>query len=371
VDPSSSSGSRRSDDRQHRARPATDWSGRARLCEILSIEPPMGSAGTVRSCAYSRQATAGHTDSGGRGHHARPASATRRRRITLSSVSRTTGRHAAWLELVGDILQGQPDAREFPHTRVASLLLESFDAACCSRNVVDRAWVDHVVGGWPDGCLPTTPPSGVLPDATTHPLLRWYSVTGSCAPQILGRVPSAVAGPVMVAEWSAFARPLGITHQLALPLRVGEGIEAYVVSRPDDDYDDADAQLATLVRRALAALVRQHRVLEDVPERQYDGVRGSGLTEREFAVLTLLGAGLTAQAIARRLDASPRTVHKHLEHLYRKLGVRDRLMAVQRARAAGLLATPAERGGGRGATDPAPLIPSPRSGDHTPLRRHR
>jgi DNA-binding CsgD family transcriptional regulator len=281
-------------------------------------------------------------------------------------VSRTTRRHAAWLELVGDILQGQPGAREFPHAQVAALLLESFDAACCSLNVVDPTWVDHVVGGWPDGYLPTTPPSGVLPDATTHPLIRWYAVTGSCAPQVLGRVPRAVAPPTMVAEWSAFARPFGITHQLALPLRVGDGIEAYVVSRPDDDYDDADAQLASLVRPALAALVRQYRVLDDVPEWRYDCVRGTGLTAREFAVLELLGAGLTAQAMARRLHTSPRTVHKHLEHLYRKLGVRDRLMAVQRARDAGLLATPPERGGRRGTTDPTLLIPSPRSGDHLP-----
>jgi DNA-binding CsgD family transcriptional regulator len=279
-------------------------------------------------------------------------------------VSRTTRRHAAWLALVGDILQGQPGAREFPHARVADLLLESFDAACCSLNVVDRAWVDHVVGGWPVGYLPTTPPCGVLLDASTQPLIRWYSVTGSPAPQILGRVPRAVAGPRMCAEWSAFARPFGITHQLALPLRVEKGVEAYVVSRPDDDYDDADADLATLVVPALAALLRQHRVLHDVPEERCDRVRDRRLTEREFAVLTLLGEGLTAQAIARRLDTSPRTVHKHLEHLYRKLGVRDRLVAVQRARDAGLLAPTPGSGGRRAATAPTLLIPSPRSGDH-------
>ena len=279
-------------------------------------------------------------------------------------MSRTTRRHAAWLALVGDILQGQPGVREFPHARVADLLLESFDAACCSLNVVNRAWVDHVVGGWPVGYLPTAPPCGVLLDASTQPLIRWYSVTGSPAPQILGRVPRAVAGPRMCAEWSAFARPFGITHQLALPLRVGKGVEAYVVSRPDDDYDDADTDLATLVLPALAALVRQHRVLHDVPAWQCDRVRDRRLTEREFAVLTLLGEGLTAQSIARRLDASPRTVHKHLEHLYRKLGVRDRLMAVQRARDAGLLAPPPGPGGRRAATAPTLLIPSPRSGDH-------
>jgi DNA-binding CsgD family transcriptional regulator len=285
-------------------------------------------------------------------------------------VSRTTRRHAAWLELVGDILQGQPGAREFPHAQVADLLLESFEAACCSLNVVDRAWVDHVVGGWPVGYLPTTPPSGVLPDATTQPLIRWYAVTGSSAPQILGRVPRAVADPRMCAQWSAFARPFGITHQLALPLRVGAGIEAYVVSRPDDDYDDADADLATLVLPALAALVRQHRVLSGLPESLVDRVRGRRLTEREFAVLTLLGAGLTAQAIARRLNSSPRTVHKHLEHLYRKLGVRDRLMAVQRARDAGLLPTPHQAGGRRRTADRTALIPSPRSGEHLPAVGH-
>ncbi len=279
-------------------------------------------------------------------------------------MSRTTTRSAAWLALVGDILQGRPDAREFPHTQVADLLLESFDAACCSLNVVDGAWVDHVVRGWPDGHLPAAPPSGVLPDATTHPLIRWYSVTDSPAPQTLGRVPRAVASADMVAEWSAFARPFGITHQLALPLRTGDGIEAYVVSRPDDDYDDGDVELAGLVLRALASLLAQHRAVRGAQEEQYGRGRDLGLTERESAVLRLLGAGLTAEAIGRRLRTSPRTVHKHLEHLYRKLGVRDRLMAVQRARDAGLLAAPAQPGGRHGTADSTPPIPSPRHGDH-------
>jgi DNA-binding CsgD family transcriptional regulator len=288
---------------------------------------------------------------------------------TLGCVSRATACQAAWLALVGDILQGQPGSRDFPHEDVADLLLASFDAACCSLNVVDGAWVDHVVRGWPDGYLPTVPPSGDLPDATTHPLIRWYLVTGSSRAQVLGRVPREVAPARMAAAWSAFARPFGITHQLALPLRVGNGIQAYVVSRPDDDYADADADLGNLIRPALAALVSQHRVLQDVAAEQFERVRDTSLTEREYAVLTLLGAGLTAQSIARRLHTSPRTVHKHLEHLYRKLGVRDRLMAVQRAREAGLLAAPLEPGGRRGTRDPALVVPSPRGGDHSTAAR--
>ncbi len=267
-------------------------------------------------------------------------------------MGRTATCRAAWLELVADVLQDRPGTREFPHARVAGLLIESFDAACCSLNVVDRSWVDRVVAGWPEGHLPTVPPSGDLPDATTQPLIRWHAVTGSPGAMILGRVPREVAPARMVAAWEEFARPLGITHQLSLPLRVGDGIEGYVVCRPDDDYTDADAELADLVLRALAALFRQHRTLSGTPEGREERAGDLGLTERELAVLTLLGEGLTAQAIARRLQTSPRTVQKHLEHVYRKLGVRDRLVAVQRARTVGLLRAPA-----------APPIPSPRRGD--------
>ena len=277
-------------------------------------------------------------------------------------MRRTSTRQAAWLELVADVLQGPPGTREFPHARVAGLLIESFDAACCSLNVVDRSWVDRVVAGWPPGHLPTVPPSGDLPDATTQPLIRWHAVTGSSAAMVLGRVPREVAPARMVAAWSEFARPLGITHQLSLPLRVGDGIEGYVVCRPDDDYTDTDAELAGSVLRALTALYRQHRTLAGATDGQGGRAADVGLTERELAVLTLLGEGLTAQAIAHRLRTSPRTVQKHLEHVYRKLGVRDRLVAVQRAREAGLLRAPA--------VPSPPRIPSPRRGDEaTGVRR--
>ncbi|MBW4718457.1 helix-turn-helix transcriptional regulator [Saccharothrix obliqua] len=66
-------------------------------------------------------------------------------------------------------------------------------------------------------------------------------------------------------------------------------------------------------------------------------VSDCGLTEREHMVLTVLAEGLTADAIARRMDISPRTVHRHLQHLYRKLGTTDRLSAVLRAQSLGLL----------------------------------
>jgi DNA-binding NarL/FixJ family response regulator len=61
------------------------------------------------------------------------------------------------------------------------------------------------------------------------------------------------------------------------------------------------------------------------------------LTPRELAVLGQLADGLTAAAIGRKLLITERTVHKHLERLYTKLGVGDRLAAVLRAQRLGLL----------------------------------
>jgi DNA-binding CsgD family transcriptional regulator len=60
------------------------------------------------------------------------------------------------------------------------------------------------------------------------------------------------------------------------------------------------------------------------------------LTPREVEVLSLASRGATTQAIARRLGNQPRTVDKHLERSYRKLGATDRASAVRRALELGL-----------------------------------
>ncbi|MDA0180908.1 helix-turn-helix transcriptional regulator [Solirubrobacter phytolaccae] len=59
-----------------------------------------------------------------------------------------------------------------------------------------------------------------------------------------------------------------------------------------------------------------------------------GLTPREAEVLQAMMRGQSTAAVAETLKVSPRTVHKHTEHLYAKLGVTDRLAAVSAAWAA-------------------------------------
>ena len=53
-----------------------------------------------------------------------------------------------------------------------------------------------------------------------------------------------------------------------------------------------------------------------------------GLSAREAEVVRLLGTGATNAAIAQELWLSPRTVQKHLERIYRKLGVTTRAGAL-------------------------------------------
>ncbi len=60
------------------------------------------------------------------------------------------------------------------------------------------------------------------------------------------------------------------------------------------------------------------------------------LSRRERDVLALLATGATNREIAAQLYLGPDTVKKHASSLYRKLGVRNRTEATQRA--AGLLA---------------------------------
>jgi DNA-binding CsgD family transcriptional regulator len=61
-------------------------------------------------------------------------------------------------------------------------------------------------------------------------------------------------------------------------------------------------------------------------------LRAAGLTKREAEVLELVALGLTNTLIALELALSERTIAKHLEHIYAKLGVANRTAAVASAR---------------------------------------
>ena len=245
-----------------------------------------------------------------------------------------------WVDLV-DHLLGCPDAG-FPTGMLTAQLVATFDTNAAWN------WIDADGGygfdmydrppGWPS---PAEMEFWTLEAMPEHPLPHWYMVSGDTSATTIERVPRSVGtrrGREMVAHC---LRPVGLDRQLAIPYRVGPaGQRVFVLAKSGADYSDDQVTLARRIQPLMVLLARNQAVLEEcrpgasvVPLQRAT----AGLTGRELAVLRLLADGLTAESIGRRLGVSRHTVRKHLEHVYRKLGVTDRLVAVREARARGLL----------------------------------
>ena len=189
-------------------------------------------------------------------------------------------------------------------------------------------------------------PAGALDPATQpmfaayvheHPLVNHYRATGS-------------GEPVMISDfltqqrfhrlglYAEFFRGIPVEHQIAISLPgPDQQVIGVAMSRGHRDFSDQDRALLGVLRAPLSAsLLRARRrrqaaqALATMPGRE-----STSLTEREIQILRLVADGRTNTAIAHRLEASPRTVAKHLEHTYRKLGVSSRAAAVSRMMPAG------------------------------------
>jgi DNA-binding CsgD family transcriptional regulator len=89
----------------------------------------------------------------------------------------------------------------------------------------------------------------------------------------------------------------------------------------------SDRDLAETLRPPLADLYR----LSGMPAAPAGLAR---LTPREREVLEWVAAAKTNRDIAAIVGARPRTIEKHLERIYEKLGVENRTAAAMRARGA-------------------------------------
>jgi DNA-binding CsgD family transcriptional regulator len=250
-------------------------------------------------------------------------------------------RAARWLGVVGDLLK-EPVAA-FPYGVLSAELAATFDVHAVSWN-----WGD------PDGSFgfEIFPPNEVWRSedflslwlsgelVALHPLTRWMAETRDPAPQSIGRVPTSVVSRRESREVTDLLKPFGTEQQMSVPYRMsGAEQRHFLLARPGRDFSDDDLEVAHLLQPVFGALDRQAHILARAmpPPTQARARDVAGLTGRELAVLSLLAEGHTAFSISRRLATSPRTVHKHLQHIYSKLHARDRLTAVRTAQALDLI----------------------------------
>ncbi len=249
-------------------------------------------------------------------------------------------REREWLDLVADLLSAP--LTELPEERICAQLQVTFGLLATAyhyrepgRLAVQRIWpsdeqfsghraeVDH----W-----------GVHCSATGHPVLRYYLATGDCRAMQVEDVPERFADKAVRGSWEEVAGPWGAPSQLALPVHAGPQSHRALVLGRADAFTPGEVRMAMSLQRLLRGLDRQVTAIgRRVEGSARDVATSLHLTPRELAVLALLAEGLTAAAIGRRLLITERTVHKHLERVYTKLGVGDRLAAVLRAQRWGVL----------------------------------
>lgn len=72
-------------------------------------------------------------------------------------------------------------------------------------------------------------------------------------------------------------------------------------------------------------------------QRNDAALRSLGISARELEVLETMAKGQSNKEIARALGISPNTIKTHIAHLYEKLEVDRRLLAIEKARSLHLI----------------------------------
>lgn len=106
-------------------------------------------------------------------------------------------------------------------------------------------------------------------------------------------------------------------------LKEDDGTEIY---QAITDTVSGGAAMSPVIALKTLQLIRQ-------PLNQTQKNENFGLTEREVELLTQLKNGLTYEEVANNLHISYHTVRKHIENIYRKLQVSNKMEAVKKASA--------------------------------------
>ncbi|ASW57261.1 helix-turn-helix transcriptional regulator [Plantactinospora sp. KBS50] len=159
---------------------------------------------------------------------------------------------------------------------------------------------------------------------TDHPVLRAFAEWGEGPPTTWDDVDPAGAF-TDTPLYRTFYEPLGIRSQIAFEVPAPLGVVVGVsVNRDGSPFTGEERALVTELREHLIHL---HRLVT-LADRARLSIEVLGLTPRQAEVAMLLHEGLTNSQIARRIGVGESTVRKHLDVIFRTLGVRSRAAAV-------------------------------------------
>ena len=169
--------------------------------------------------------------------------------------------------------------------------------------------------------------------AHENPLIARFNRTADTRPYRFSDIVSVEEFHAL-ALYREFYAEIGLEHQIAFVVKVST--DSYVgiaLSRRRQDFTDAERKLLDRARPFLIQIYRNALAFGAVTERagpdppMIGCLLERGLTGREAAVLSAVAHGSSNADVASALAVSERTVGKHLQHCYRKLGVPNRSAA--------------------------------------------
>jgi DNA-binding CsgD family transcriptional regulator len=163
-----------------------------------------------------------------------------------------------------------------------------------------------------------------------HPLVNHYRETGDGRPIMISDFLSRPSFH-RLNLYREYFRCVPVEYQIAFGLPGDDpAITGIALNRAGSDFTEDERELLSVIRFPLITALQRARQRQRAQQELTSATSSAlaDLTDQELRVLRLAAIGRTNSAIARALDVSPRTVAKHLEHIYRKLDVTSRTSAV-------------------------------------------
>jgi len=229
------------------------------------------------------------------------------------------------LDLVQPTFDRAPADQSFDHG-LLSRLAAAFDCVDVTFQVSDpeREVLHGIVEGHQDGVV--TVEGGFRDEDTEKAYWSGHWADDSCCyPEVSGDHTSVTTTTDFYSDLEYRARGLGAAYHwmecLMVPLPWdGTRDRRLLFWRVEGArFTERDRLVLTLLRPHFTSVLEAH---------DRAGLDPPVLTPRERELVTLLAGGLTNRQIGRELGIAEGTVRKHLEHVYARLGVTNRVAAL-------------------------------------------